>query len=1077
MVVCTMKRILVMTLARTLSSLLVWQFVNVEPAFSADWPMWRYDANRSAASPVELPAQLHLRWRRQLPPPRPAFPDEPRLCFDASYEPVVMNKTMFVPSMVNDSITAFDTGTGVEKWKFRADGPVRFAPVAWKGKVYFVSDDGYLYCLDAGKGRLIWKFMPIDDFRPCQQQAGVKSKIESRKFPKLLGNQRLIHRWPARGGPVLDDGTIYFAAGLFPFEGVYVCALDAQTGKLLWLNKDSGLIKDGTADHSTAGIRDGGLSPQGYLAVIGEKLIVPSGKALPCFFNRRTGKLAPYVSGWGGRKTLAKGCWYVSAVGKYSFQSGDLYSLATGARLQIDSANYSYKELGEFREPVLTKEVIYYSLPINKQSGGSYKPVGIGYDGIVACDIMNPKLEERTKQKTTTFDELWSLPSQFKVHIKAGSRLYVGGSGVVAAVNIPEQGHEPKVSWKDEVKGTPSRMLAADGKLFVVTREGWIYCFGGKKVQPKTYAKKEHRVTFTADEWTRKASQILKQTGVTEGYCLALGLGTGRLVEELARQSELHIIVVDSDAKKADAIRRKLDAVGLYGSRIHILTGDLSSIQLPLYMADLTVSENLKGSGFEQGKAFVEKLFDSMRPYGGVASLPIPQAERASFARWVRQAKLAQAEVKKVGDFTLLMRKGALPGSADWTHESANAGNTFTSKDQLVKGPFGVLWFGGSVDRIFPDWDYTHSKGPSPLVTCGRMFIMVGCELHATDIYTGRHLWKVALPASKTRRHGYNHDNYVALKDAVYVACGKTCLRLDPATGSKLGQINIPADLIEEEPVVWREIRIWKDCLIGTTGNDLLCMNRYNGKVLWKIQSQQDRFSFAIGSGKVFCVDYLLPARRAVMETKDNILTLDARSGKILWQTSVKTTVKVMDEKKAGKFQPLKPLLAYCNLSDILIITVNESTAGAFAGRNGLLLWSKDIPCRDPPSPWSGPEPPILHHNLLITHAGQMYDPQTGSLLPERLWKGMNWGARGCGRAIASEHLVTVRDAHASYFDLATGRQTFFRGVRSGCTNSLVPAGGLLNAPNFARGCSCNYPIYTSLALVHMPEAAMWIDD
>lgn len=31
----------------------------------ADWPMWRYDANRSAASPAELPAELHLQWKRE----------------------------------------------------------------------------------------------------------------------------------------------------------------------------------------------------------------------------------------------------------------------------------------------------------------------------------------------------------------------------------------------------------------------------------------------------------------------------------------------------------------------------------------------------------------------------------------------------------------------------------------------------------------------------------------------------------------------------------------------------------------------------------------------------------------------------------------------------------------------------------------------------------------------------------------------------------------------------------------------------------------------------------------------------
>jgi hypothetical protein len=66
--------------------------------------------------------------------------------------------------------------------------------------------------------------------------------------------------------------------------------------------------------------------------------------------------------------------------------------------------------------------------------------------------------------------------------------------------------------------------------------------------------------------------------------------------------------------------------------------------------------------------------------------------------------------------------------------------------------------------------------------------------------------------------------------------------------------------------------------------------------------------------------------------------------------------------------------------------------------------------------------------------------------------------------------LLSIRDAHASYLDLAAGEQTFFRGIRTGCTNGLIQAGGLLNAPNFAHGCACNYPLFSSMALVHLAE-------
>ena len=37
------------------------------------------------------------------------------------------------------------------------------------------------------------------------------------------------------------------------------------------------------------------------------------------------------------------------------------------------------------------------------------------------------------------FRDLWNLPSKLNVHIKAGSRLYVGGPGVVEAIETTSQ--------------------------------------------------------------------------------------------------------------------------------------------------------------------------------------------------------------------------------------------------------------------------------------------------------------------------------------------------------------------------------------------------------------------------------------------------------------------------------------------------------------------------------------------------------------------------------------------------------------------------------------------------------------
>jgi hypothetical protein len=178
-------------------ALIFWLFAL--PAAGADWPMWRCDDHRSAASPEDLPAQLHLQWARELPPVVPAWPNEPRLQFDTCYEPVVMGKTLFVGSPNDGSVTALDTETGQERWKFYTEGPVRFAPVAWQGKLYVVSDDGFLYCLDAATGAPLWKVRGAPEvFLPHRQagQPAYAAKTLRRGGPTL--SAPAIPRWPRR---------------------------------------------------------------------------------------------------------------------------------------------------------------------------------------------------------------------------------------------------------------------------------------------------------------------------------------------------------------------------------------------------------------------------------------------------------------------------------------------------------------------------------------------------------------------------------------------------------------------------------------------------------------------------------------------------------------------------------------------------------------------------------------------------------------------------------------------------------------------------------------------------------------
>ncbi len=514
-----------------------------------DWPMWRYNAGRWANSPCQFPATLHLQWVRELPTPRPAWSREQyKLHFDKSYEPVVMDKTIFVPSMVSDNVTAYSTDTGIEKWRFYSDGPVRFAPVAWKNKLYFVSDDGYLYCLNARDGRLIWKFRGSPSER------------------KVLGNDRLISDLPARGAPVLYDGKIYFGASIWPFMGTFIHCLNAETGKSIWTNSGTGSLFIRQPHNAPA---FSGVSPQGYFAATEEKLIVSNGRARPAGFDRKTGDFLFFRHDARWYRKF-RGGYDVAAWKDWFFNFGVMYAISDGNALATVSS------------PILTNEGI----------------IGFHPEG----DLMAYLPQEPNQPKAKG---LWKLKLPInidKIHLKAGSRLYGSSEGgLIAAIDIPEPNNHTnlswqagkdtininelpdpnrptQVSWQGEVSGEVWTMIAADGKLFVVTTKGSIYCFGAKDTQTKTHKLTKEPLRPTSEKAKNEVKQILQETSAGDGYCLLLGSGDGEILSELLRQSNLHIIVLEANIDKAESLRRKLDNAGLYGSRAAVLIGDITSI-------------------------------------------------------------------------------------------------------------------------------------------------------------------------------------------------------------------------------------------------------------------------------------------------------------------------------------------------------------------------------------------------------------------------------------------------------------------------------------------------------------------
>ena len=296
-----------------------WFFSGV--TVGADWPMWRHDTGRTSDSAEALAENLSLRWSRELPRLTPAYRDN-RLQFDAGYEPIVLGKRLFVGSSLDDSVTAFDTETGGQLWKFFTNGPVRFAPVGGEGRIIFGSDDGCLYCVSASDGSLVWK----------------KRAVPSER--KVLGNGRLISVWPIRGGAVLKDDRVYFAAGVWPLEGTFVFCLDAATGDTIWRN-DRSSYRYGIHPHNAKAF--GGLAPQGYLLIDDESghLIVPSSQAYPAKFDLKTGELKAFELPSPGR---LPGGWFASTPSELEQQKlkrrGLIFDNAVNYRVHEDKPHF-----------------------------------------------------------------------------------------------------------------------------------------------------------------------------------------------------------------------------------------------------------------------------------------------------------------------------------------------------------------------------------------------------------------------------------------------------------------------------------------------------------------------------------------------------------------------------------------------------------------------------------------------------------------------------------------------------------------------------------------------------------------
>jgi len=371
----------------------------------------------------------------------------------------------------------------------------------------------------------------------------------------------------------------------------------------------------------------------------------------------------------------------------------------------------------------------------------------------------------------------------------------------------PTDGGKPKVVFAHRSDSRVLDTVCADGKLFMMNQGGEVFCFAPATAGadgPKHVTLPKPQFTAGHDASTEAVEQILAASQQTDGYCYVWGLRDGRMIEELLRQSRLRLTAIDSDETRVNTVRCKLDAAGLYRDRLQLYTGEPLRYESPGWSANLIVSENSSGSDFSTGRAFVEEVFRCLRPYGGTACFALSDPQHKRFAQWAAEARLPRARVTRRQGWTLLIREGPLPDSADWMHETRDAANSLCAPDKLVRAPMSVQWFGGPAAGH--DMTYAAMLPPGVLVCRGRYIMQASQKLTAIDVYTGRQMWQVPLPKvpPNVTRYGKTLPsvieagegmlpaeevsrgtglNYVGSPDAIHIAAGEDCLNVDLATG------------------------------------------------------------------------------------------------------------------------------------------------------------------------------------------------------------------------------------------------------------------------------------------------------
>ena len=1051
---------------------------------ASDWPAYRRDARRSAVSEDQLAFPLRVAWQRQSKlPPRPAFEDpfkhptdvdfacirdhsQPVLLdFDHAFHPVAAGGRVFFGSSADDSVRCLSLDTGQELWSFVTGGPVRFAPHVDGNRLYVGSDDGFVYCLNIIDGEVVWTFRAA----PSERQ--------------LVGNQRMISRWPLRSGVLVLDGVVYVTAGMWPAEGVFIYALNAATGNVLWVNDTSGTLNQPTANRSAYAIT--GVAPTGYLLAAKKALVVPTGRSMPASYSQKDGRLlASTAPSYQNRRGGPAVC--IDKHGSVIFGT---------PRERITAGDYS---------------VLYiYQLPDLTQFGATRGDRILAADrtfmavnDVIKCVDINSRYTRATVE--------WQQPCpsrQLRCLSLSANALLMGIDDRIVARDRATG----ELLWEySGLDGYVHSIAIADERLLVATDSGSVYCFAAGSVAGGSL--RSTPATQPALQTHPDLQTTLKKSGIRRGLALVVGESDTRLAVELAATTQLQVVLLLDDSAAVTRARRELLDTHIPGRGQISVQQDVEGKPLPFsdFAFNLIVT---KGDVAAERAA---ELYRVLRPAGGVLYVDNPvTGVRSQLASLIKR-ELWKLNLRPASE-SLVYRRGKLPGALDWDSESLT--------DQRVKWPLELLWFGG------PGAKRTGGGSRPPIAAGGRDFVIGRNHLIALDAYNGTELWSRTLPyLYRTIGRLQNvpgpinpwlTESVNADDDHVWLNFGHVVHTLDANTGEQLAvHGELPAAPII--PIPANGLRISLDTYqkpgprnvtskptqvttpagnihVAVEDNDQLTMTltlhadvKIEDRVYWELFLDVRRPGERANLYTPGIFQLLVWPARGVVETgigpsHPKYSTKSEEEGR---RVVVSIPVAELEKLHGGDVaefcfaaalnHPASPdqkamagnrvYLRWEYHADAFAAAFNNGWPTITVGKSTIRSSLNNREILKLPPITELPERALKSGRIGVVgqRAGSVVKLKGKRQTPLSLEPSefeFNRG-KGCGRLVSSDLLQVLRSGTLAFYDVNDDSgMRYFGGVRPACTISAIPAQGLVFAAEGSSYCSCNYNFKTTLAL------------